>query len=61
MGTMRRMLEKFAADDAGVTAIEASLGVAILSIATVAVVESVGEDSVFDYAAAAARWVMALF
>jgi Flp pilus assembly pilin Flp len=55
---MRRKLKRFAANQTGVTAIEASLVAAIMSIAAVAAVESFGDRSVVDYAQAAIGWFL---
>ena len=58
---MRRRLKRFAEEQTGITAIEASLAAAILSIAAVAALEMFGEGSVAAYAGATADWVMARF
>ncbi len=55
---MRRMFKRFAAQEEGVTAIEVSLGAAIVSIVAVVAVESLGHGSVFGYAQAAMRWLL---
>ena len=55
---MRHRVKKFAAHEAGVTAIEASLAAAIFSIVIVVAVESFGEGSVFGYAKVAMRWLL---
>ncbi len=55
---MRRLVKKFVAHEAGVTAIEASLAAAIVSIVTVVAVETFGQGSVFGYAQAAVRWLL---
>lgn len=65
---MRRLLKRFVRHEKGVTAIEVGLGAAILSVAAVAVMETVGEGStltyaraVYDYAQAGVGWVLARF
>lgn len=55
---MRRMLKKFATEEDGVTAIEVSLGAAIVSIVAVVAVESFGNGSVLGYAETAVRWLL---
>ena len=55
---MRRMFKRFATQEEGVTAIEVSLGAAIISIVAVVAVESFGNGSVLGYAQEAVRWLL---
>lgn len=55
---MRGKFGKFVRNEDGVTAIEAGLAGAILSIAAVAAAETLGEGSVITYARAAIAWML---